>query len=106
MNGRRILLVVGILLGLVAGSLAFLLREGTPRSSEIRRSAPTDGPARQSASPVRLGVEGPQAPGNTSARSDRQLADGIWIRGRVQIPAGTPPEDRIEVAARILSLED
>src|SRR5260221_8920311 len=106
MDSRRVLLSVGILLGLVAGSLALLLREATPGSSEFRRSGETVRPSRNSPSALRLGVEVPPASGKTSARSDRQLTDGIWIRGRVQIPAGTPADDRIEVAAHILSLED
>jgi hypothetical protein len=106
MNGRRILLAVGVVLGLVAGSLAVLVRRGAPNDAEILRPARRKRPSRTPASPARLAAETAASVGRTSSGSDRQLADGIWIRGRVQIPAGTPSDDRIEVSAHVLSLED
>src|SRR5262249_8867553 len=35
-----------------------------------------------------------------------RVPEGTWIRGRVRIPDGLPPDDRVEVAARFVSLEE
>jgi protocatechuate 3,4-dioxygenase beta subunit len=104
--------VVLVALAAVAGAVLFVLRSsfrGVESESAGFGSSPSavgasgedgeaDGIALESAPVAQDGPEAKTTP--------RELPDGIWIRGRVVVPPGTPPDEHVEIAARVLSLDD
>src|SRR5258705_7159798 len=99
---------IGLLTLLGAAALAvFALRSRGDRSlsPNVAASAATGHAA---ATPDRASqhLELPSVPVGEASISARTAGpDGTWVRGRVRIPAGTPPDDRIEVVARFFDLE-
>jgi protocatechuate 3,4-dioxygenase beta subunit len=104
--------VVLVALAAVAGAVLFVLRSsfrGVESESAGFGSSPSavgasgedgeaDGIALESAPVAQDGPEAKTTP--------RELPDGIWIRGRVVVPPGTPPDEHVEIAARVLTLDD
>src|SRR5262249_55528176 len=81
--------------------------ESSPRSVASEPAAPRPEPAHAAATVLDSTVESSASPQVAAQRSpDRRKPEGIWIRGRVKIPAELPPDDHIEGAARCWSLED
>lgn len=97
-----------VALAAVAGGVLFTLRNGP------REKPPGDGESRlasndsesQGSRPTITLEDVPVVEASSSKPTSRELPDGVWIRGRVVVPAGTPPDERVEVAARVLSFDD
>lgn len=99
--------MLAVLLAVAAAVTAYLVVGVAPLSPNLLETVSSDAPAEPSSTRVDSGLE-PEPPSSKekSGVEGRQLPDGIWIRGRVSVPEGTPTDERLEVEARVLSLED
>lgn len=97
-----------IALAAIAGTVLFVLRSSFrgmgAEGSEVETLSSTPN-SRESSSTSRLEAVG-YAETSPAQTNERALPDGVWIRGRVIVPAGTPSDERVEIAARVLSFDD
>ena len=107
-DGRRIALTLGLIgLAVVVTVVAPLWWNSSRVRERVAELGKTGAEApRSPESEPASGLEAAPASEAEAEVPTRTRPDGVWIRGRVILPAGTPADEHVELAARVLSFDD